>query len=590
MKRLSYYLLPVFLLSILFYLPSCTSDKSADGVDKEEGPFVVTARLRGEPDRLNPVQTYTAQTIQVCHKLFPSLLQPDPFTLELVPMLAKEKPTLEALQEGEYDGDATHKYTFEILDEAVWDNGQPVLASDYLFTLKSIFNPYSAYAVGYKGALHFIKDMKVDDDNPKKFTVYIKGTFRSAEGSGLFILPEHVYDSLGLMKDIALKDLTDPAKGEELAENEQLKDFGEAFSSVKFHREVVESCGPYKLASWTPEQELILEKKENWWGDALADKYPMLTANPDKLVYKIMPDDAATIAALKGGELDVAAKLSPTGFLDFKNSTLAEDFNFYNPDIPLVMYMGLNTKKPKLADKRVRRAIAHLTDVDKIMQVIQQGFATPAISTVDKGASYFNKNLERILLDVDKAKTLLEEAGWKDSNGDGVVDKMIDGKREELVVQILNTGSATSKPLISIISEEAIKAGVKVESRLVDGRSIFNEAMAKRDFDAWVSGFSYDTDDYDPYSYWHTSADTPRGRNRFGFGNAATDKIIEEIRSTEDSDRRADLYMQFQEIVYDEQPCVFLYYTRDRIVTTKRLKDIQPSYRSPNYFENYFER
>ena len=394
MKKINYLQLSVLLVSICFFLTGCTSDKTAEEGVSEKGPLVITSRLRAEPNGIRPLMAITTSELQVVYKIFPSLLAPDPFTLELSPMLAKEMPEAIKLKAGEYDGDADYKYTFEILDEAVWDNGEPVLAEDYLFTLKALFNPHVTGAVPYRGALHFIKDLKIDATNPKKFDIYVKGLFRTALGSGFYILPEYVYDPEKLMRNFELADLTNPERLKKVESDERLKDFGEAYMDPKNSHEVVESCGPYKLASWSPEQEIILEKKKDWWGDKLVDKYPLLTANPAKLIFKFIPDETAAIAALKGGQIDIASKLSPSGFTDFRDGNLKDQFNFYTPDLNLYMYMALNTKRPKLSDKRVRRAIAHLVDVDEIIKSVQLDFATPAITPILKNADYYNKNLK----------------------------------------------------------------------------------------------------------------------------------------------------------------------------------------------------
>jgi len=591
MKKFSYYLLLSFLFATLIFIPSCTSDNAADGVKGDSEPFSVSSRLRSEPDRLNPILTADAGALQVIYKLFPTLLDRDPFTLGLKPMLAKTMPTMEILKEGEYEGDATHKFTYEILDEAVWDNGKPVLASDYLFTLKAVLNPEVGGAAGqYRGLLHFIKDLKIDPKNPKKFSVYVKGAFRSESGSGFYVLPEHVYDPTSIMRNFELKDLADKKAFEKIKDDPRLKEFGTLLMDAKYSRDIVESCGAYKLVSWTSDQEIVLEKKKNWWGDKLAGKNPSLTANPDKLIFKIIKDETAAITAMKDGSLDIVSSLTATGFDDVKNGNLADKFNFITPVRAFYSYMGINTKRPHLSDKRVRQAIAHVIDTDKIIETLQNGYATKIASFIQPDASYNNNKLKPIAFNIEKAKSLLAEAGWKDSNGDGIVDKMINGKRMELVVKPMSTSGATIAPaLTSLIAENAKKAGILFELETMDATKM-RANLASRNFDAWFAGAGFDLDDYDPYQLFHTDSDNPKGANRAGFGNAASDAIIKEIRETDNQSRRVELYHQLQEMVYDEQPIVFLYSPQDRIIAQKHLKNVITSGRFPGYFENYFER
>ncbi len=588
MKKFSHYF--ILLTAILFFIPSCTPDKDTNAGKEDQGPFELSSRLRSEPDRLNPIMTGDAGALHVNYKIFPSLLDKDPFSLELTPMLAKARPTLEVLKKGEYDGDATHKFTFEILDEAVWDNGKPVLASDYLFTLKAIFNPEVTGAEMFRGIMPFIKDMIIDADNPKKFSVYVKGVFRSESGAGFYILPEHVYDPKSIMRNFKLRNLIDKKAYEKIKDDPRLKEFGTHFMDPKYSREVIESCGAYKFVSWTTDQEIVLEKKKNWWGDKLASKNPALTAVPDKITFKIIKDETAALTAMKDGALDIAGALTVSGYEDVKNGNLADQFNFYTPVRALYSYLGLNTKRPHLSDKRVRRAIAHVTDVDEIIKVLQKGDAEQLVSFLEPDAPYNNNNLKPIPFDIEKAKSLLAEAGWKDSNGDGIVDKKINGQSTELIVKILATPASTNAPpLASLLAESAKKAGIRFELEIVDASRI-REVLAKRDFDAWFAAVGWDLEEYDPYQLFHTDSDTPEGRNRAGFGNAASNAVIEEIRSTDNPTRRVELYHQLQEMVYDEQPIVFLYVPKDRIITSKRLDNVKTSMRYPAYFENYFTR
>ena len=113
--------------------------------------------------------------------------------------------------------------------------------------------------------------------------------------------------------------------------------------------------------------------------------------------------------------------------------------------------------------------------------------------------------------------------------------------------------------------------------------------LAKRDFDMYSAGLRIDHQSYDPYQIWHTSSDNPNGSNRFGFGNAKSDEIIENIRTTSDDTERYKLMMQLEEIIYDEQPLIVFYNSKSAIVASKRLKEINTSLHSPGYFENFFQ-
>ncbi len=138
---------------------ACTSDK-----DKKGNKAYI--RIPSEPEKLNPLTTEDVNAVQVMSNIFLSLLDFDAKTLDLVPVLAKNRPIATPIDTGKYKGGIA--YTYEIREEATWDNGKPVTAADYIFTIKAILNK-KAGANNLRSGLDFIKDIVVDAQNPKKF-------------------------------------------------------------------------------------------------------------------------------------------------------------------------------------------------------------------------------------------------------------------------------------------------------------------------------------------------------------------------------------------------------------------------------------
>lgn len=579
--------LSLFVITLFFFFSfsACTNDKVAEKEVKEEvAPKIVRSRLRAEPKRISPILTTKSHELQVANHLFPTLLNFDPVTYELSPVLVKSRPEKKLLSEGPYKGGVS--YTYELLDEAVWDNGQPVLASDYLFSMKALFNP-NVKANAYQGALNTLKEVTIDPTNPKRFTVFLNQTFRAESTSGFFLYPEHIYDPEGIMKKFELKNLTDPAQSKKMMEDSQLIKFAEFFNAQGTVGTIIESCGPYKVAEWETGVHLILEKKKDWWGDKIADKYPLLKTYPEEIVFKNIPDDMATITAMKAGQIDVAARINPSMFLEFKESESGKAFDFLTPEFPFFSYMGLNSKRSHLADKRVRRALAHLTDVDEIIKTVQKGMAVRYATPFPTNVDYTDKTLPVIPFDIEKAKVLLAESGWKDSDGDGIVDKMIKGKKTPLILTVIIVNSEVSKNNVAILKGDAIKAGVSVEAKIVTRTQLF-ERLAARDFDAFTLSSAFDLDLYDPFQLWHSSSDNPSGSNRTGFGNAESDAAIEELRKTKDEVRRKELYLKLQRMIYDEQTWICLYAPLDRMILNNKFKNTKPTLRSPGYTESLF--
>ena len=576
---------------VLFSLLLCSCKTEPKVPTTEDKIATVTSRLRADPDKLHPALTTFGSSIQVLRLIYSTLLEFDPWTLELEPVLAKSRPQLLTIEEGPHAGKSA--YAYSIHESAIWVDGSPVTGHDYAFTLKTLFNPHVP-AAAYRGLLNFIDDVEVDAQNPKNFRVILGKSFIKAEYNtgGFFIIPKTLLDKDGLMDHVPVKELLDAEKAKELAEtDEKLKMFAELINDPKYSREpaYISGCGAYQLEEWVTGDRVVLKKKKDWWGDALAAQYPMLTARPDVITFKPIPDAATAVNLLKDESLDVLYQLPNSKFLELqKNELVTANYNLHNPPTTIYNFIALNTRSPKLNDKRVRRALAHLLDLDQVIKTAKYGMAQPIASPIPPMSKDYNKQLQPIPLDINKAKQLLEEAGWKDTNGNGTVDKRLNGQLTEMNLNYLITpNNEISNTIALIFKENAKKAGVNIEVDIKEN-SLIIQLRKKRDFEMMARGAAPDLVYYDPYQYWHTASDNPSGSNYSGFGNAESDALIEEIRATLDEQKRRQLYYRFQEIVYDEQPAIFVYNSQDCVVLHKRLSHAKPSVNYPGIFENFY--
>lgn len=577
-----------FLLFAALLFDSCRTDPKTTETPTETGPVVVTSRLRGNPDAINPYRTVSSVSRYVYRHLFPALLTYDPQTTKLAPMLAKSMPVKKSLTTGPWAGGES--YTYEIHDKAVWDNGTPVQASDYIFTLKMIHNPkIGGITAAYRGILNIIKDVEVDPDNPRKFTVFTSEPYFDALGAtGSWIYPEYVYDPKGLLKDFALTDLSDQEKARELAEKDpRLAEFAEDFTSPKFSQELahISSCGAYTITEWIPSQTVRLKKKKDWWGEGLAGEYPLLSAEPEEMIFKIIPDQNAAVAVAKEGGVDIIASIPPNIFLDLKENQLIKDqFNYFTPPTFLYNYLGLNGASPKLKEKAVRQALAHVVNIEAIIEdVYPEGLGEPIVSPMSF-YDYKNPDLKPIAFDVEKARNLLETNGWKDTDGNGIRDKMIDGKKVELDFEyMLTPGNNVANAIAAIAKEGAKKVGMNIET-VTKEFNVLRKAFREKNFELYSSAHGLEPGFYDPYQHWHTQSPG----NYFSFGNAESDRLIEELRSTTDPAKQTELYHAFQEILYEEQPIIFVNTAQERILINKKFKNAFGTQLKPGYYENYF--
>lgn len=586
MKKLLYL---TCLLTLGLFFTDCRTDPATTTtqVDFKHDENIVYARLRADADNLNPYVATASYAQEVYKYIFPYLMYFSPNDLELAPILVKGRPEIREVTEGEYAGGVA--YTYEFLDEAQWDNGQPLTAADIIFSLKVMFtNTWPNQRA--RGSYDFIGDVQADADNPKRFTFFTKNKYILSEIqlSTITTLPAYIYDPAGILANFELGDLMDADHKFSDAEMEQLQQFGDNFMDPKYQREKgsVVSCGAYELDSWETGQRIILKRKENWWGDNLADKYPMLQANPREIHYKIIADQTSAIAALRDQELDAIDQMQPKDYLELSQDERMQELYDFDSPTRLVGYnTAFNLRNPKLQQKEVRRAIAHLFDVDNIVENVVYGMGEringPMLYNTDDNIL---ADTPPIPFDINQAKELLAAAGWVDSNNDGMVDKKIDGERIEMELNYAFS-SPTEEQIALLFQNSAKEAGVGV----VPIKKEFVTKLAdvrKGDFEMVAMGWRTYPMPYDPYQLFHSESATAGGSNYSGFINEEVDDLITQIRSEIDETKRNALYKRFQNIVYDEQPNVYLFSPRNPIAISKRFEAESSSI---GYFPNMFE-
>jgi peptide/nickel transport system substrate-binding protein len=532
----------------------------------------VSIRLEAEPDRLNPLLSTISYSRQVFDPLHLYLMNYDPTTLVLVPQLLKETPKIELIKNGVFEGGT--KYSFEIREEAVWDDGKPVTAADYEATLKLIFNPFLP-TLGYRTFLENIQSFDIDKMNPKKFTIILNDTYFAGLESltnVVPVLPKHIFDADNSLDTVSLlKLISDPSPENQLKNYPFIKDFADYYLGEFFSRnpEGVNGAGPYKLVSWLSGQEILLEKKQAWWGDKLATDNAAFQAFPDKLLFKIIPDPVSALAALKNEEIDVMQNIAPEDFLDLtSDSTTKAHFSFYTPSSLSSYYISLNTRLPILSDKTVRRAFAHAIDVDELIKNVFIGFGTRCATPLHPSSAEYNADLKPITFSIEKAKKLLAEAGWSDTDKDGILDKIIGGKKTALSVKYLaNASKASSMTLAELIKSNARKAGIDVVIDAKDANTLLDK-LRSREFEMISAGRSI-TPQWSPSQNWRTDAD-----NRSGFGNEKTDEWIDALEREPNQSKRWVISKKLQAEIYEEQPEIMLFCPQERLVIHKRFEAV----------------
>ena len=565
-----------FVITALLFT-GCRSDQSTSGLS-------LTLRLPNEPDCIHPIfskSTYAAP-IETLILLPPA--EYDPLSLQLTPLLLDQIPQAEEVTSGKHAHGTVYKMHFR--KGAVWSDNKPVTGEDYLFTIKSVYNPH-VEAQSWKVFLDFISEVEIDPNDPQSFSVYVDSAYNLAllAVTNFNIYPAHYYDPQKVMSGFTLDELRNASNPLTAEQDSLLKTFAAAFNSPKFLREPVVSSGPYEFQQWTTGEFIRLKRNEKWWGDKIENPPLLMQAYPREITYRIILDAAAAEAALKAGEIDLMSEVPAADFVSLQNDASWKDkLQFASPPLNKVYSLELNNRDSILADTRIRQALAYSIDYDGMLIQVLKGLGARTIGPFHPDKPYYEKELQPIKQDLGKALHLIEMAGWTDSNKNGIPDKKIGGKLTELQLRLKVPNKEEGIAIANIVKENANKIGIDIQIEAMDP-SQFNQDFRQNNFEiATTSRTSFPNDD-DPFSNWASESDRPGGSNRSGYHNATLDSLIDVIRTSTSTEEKYKAYHEFQAMIYRDQPSIFLYVPLERIIGSKRIQLVTSS-RRPGYFEN----
>ena len=337
-------------------------------------------------------------------------------------------------------------------------------------------------------------------------------------------------------------------------------------------------AGPYKLVEHKAGERVILERNEKFFGP----QYPI-----KRIEHQIIKDPEAAYLKLQADEIDFIPALPPPRYkseiLEGKDTPFTKkELNYEIVDRFAYYYLGWNADSRLFKDKKVRLAMTHALNRPGIIKSVVHG-----LGTIQTGPYYYkhpgtNPNIKPYAFDLEKAKQLLDEAGWTDSDGDGVRDKVIEGEKVDFKFNFLSYDSPTYKQILSVYKEDLRKIGIIMTPNPVDWPTM-QKKMDEKKFDAFTGGWGLSWL-IDPYQIWHSSqADIPKGSNRQAFRNKRADEIIETLRVTFDEEKRTQLLNEFHQIVHDEQPYTFFYAPQSVAAWQPRLKNVVINAIRPQY-------
>ena len=536
----------------------------------------VIAHILSQPDGLHPFNDNSAMRTFVFQYTQKTLIKLDIESLEYIPMLAKEMPTA---------SEDNLSFTYELKDGIKWDDGTPLTAKDVAFSVKLMLSPLTNNAQIRSNYTTVIKSIEQDKENPMKFTMHAQNVHWDNKYifSELYMVQKSLWDKKGVLDNVTFADLL----SDDFKETEALSDWFNAYNNAdnSYQPELLVGLGAYQVTEWVASQYITIEKKENWWGKNDSSVYSK--AYPDKIIFKIIKEDASAYLALKNQEIDVTYSLGTIKLMKLQEREYFND-NYESAflDRYAFSYLGMNMKpdgikrKPYFVDQKVRRAMAYLLPLDEIIEVMMHGKASRQASLISPLKKTYNDTLQLIPLDIEEAKELLAEAGWVDTDGDNIRDKMINGVKTPFSFKLSYMSSPTSKEIVLMIKESMYKAGVVAEPTPMDFTLFYKNAM-DHNFDGMLGGWGGSASYSNPMQLWHTSSWVTKGSNFCGFGDAESDALIEAANLTLDPKTHNDALLRLQAKVYEDQPYVFMYSTKRKFAIHKRFNNRGMYYERP---------
>jgi peptide/nickel transport system substrate-binding protein len=400
---------------------------------------------------------------------------------------------------------------FYLRKNVYWHDGHPFTAADVEFTYQKLIDPN--VRTPYSGDFERIKSLEVLDDYTVKVTY--KEPFAPALSSwGMSIIPRHIF------------------------KNEDL-------NNSKFARDPI-GTGPYKFKTWKTQEKIELVANHGYF-----EHRPFI----DRYISRVIPDEATIFLELQTQGLD-SAGLSP---LQYKRQIDTPFFKKYYRKFQLpsftYTYLGYNLSDPKFKDKRVREALNYAVNKKEIINLVFLGLARVANGPFVPESWAYNSEVKPAEFDPRKARELLKEAGWSDSNGDGKIDK--DGRSLDFTI-ITNQGNEERLKTAQVIQRRLKDIGIEVKIKVVEWSVFLTQFIDKRNFEAVLLAWSLPREP-DNYDIWHSSKTKEGEFNFLGYKNEEIDRCLIEARRTFNQEQRKAYYHKINAILYQDQPCMFLY-------------------------------
>lgn len=479
------------------------------------GDTIVAASI-GEPSKLIPLLASDSASGDITGLVYNGLVKYDQ-EIQLVGDLAESWEIL----------DGGLAILFHLRRGVQWHDGVPFTAEDVKFTYEKLVDP--SVQTPYSGDFEQVQSVGVIDPWTVKVT-YQESFAPGLASWGIGIIPKH------------------------LLEHEDL-------NTTKYLREPI-GTGPYVFKRWKTGSLVELEANPDYFeGRPHIDRY----------LYRVIPDQGTIFLELQVQQVDETG-LTPLQYARMTNTPFFQQtYQRFRYPAQGYTYIGYNLADPKFQDPRVRWAFNYAIDKPKIIDGILWGLGRVTTGPLLPTSWAYNPDVQPAPYDPVRAKALLAEAGWRDTDGDGWLDR--EGQRFAFTL-MTNQGNDQRRLVCEMVQKELATIGVKVTIQIVEWASFIREFVDKRRFEAiclgWGLGF-----EPDPYDIWHSSKTGEGEFNFISYQNEEVDRLIEEGRRTFDQAKRQAIYQRIHELIYQDQPYTFLYVGEALPVVHRRFHGIE---------------
>jgi len=494
----------------------------------------------GQPTTLNPLFASNEIDQSLCNLVYSGLLKNDgkgEIVNDLIDYYEKSK-----------DG---RRWVIHLRKDVFWHDGHPFTADDVIFTINAILNPdtRSPYRLSWQG----VTIMKISDYT---LTFDLKNPYAFFEENlKQKIIPKHIFGDIPLanMRDLSMYN----------------------FEPI--------GTGPFVYKKFDATKKGYIN-------------YYYFTANPryyngrsyiDNYIVKFYKSESEALKAFDYHQVDLIANVSASSFDKINRS-----YKLYQFSLPQYFAVFLNGSISKpLSDRDVRYALNYATNRQELIDKVFRGLAESVEGPILSWMPGYVSNL-KYEYSIEKAREILEKDGWKDSDGDGIVEKVLNKDEEPtpLKISLVTPSTVSLIEVASLLKKQWKEIGAEVEIKIIDASELQSNYLITRLYDALIYG-NIINQRPDLFPFWHSSQKFYPGLNLALYENSATDKFLEEARITFDFNQYQKNLINIQSMILADAPAVFLFNPKFLLISTPslRINDLEKANSSSERYFNVYQ-